>query len=116
MLFSICEFRKISVGKAVFFLRAQIKSHLRLHRETVWHFESKERSGKITVLRHTVTILQSCLLIMQDTIQANQIKSMKMDEKNRISFEIQIKCTFKLSTRKENSLCCTVATGWIIAV
>jgi hypothetical protein len=48
------------------------------------------------------TILQSCLLIMQDTmIRANQIKSMKMEEKmytgqNRISNETQIKCTFKL--------------------
>ena len=51
-------------------------------------------------------------------IWANQIKSMKMDKKNvhRISREIQIKCTFKLPTRKENSRCCTVAMGWIIAV
>jgi len=53
MLLGVCEFRKTSTGKAVFFLWAQIKSHLRLQHETVWHFESK-RSGKVTVLRHGV--------------------------------------------------------------
>jgi len=122
MLLSFCEFCKIGAGKAVFFLGAQIKSHLRLHHETVWYFESKERSGKVTVLCHGVHNLQSCLLIMKDTmIHANQIKSMKMDEKmctgqNRISLKIQIKCTFKLPARKENSRCCTVATGWIIVI
>jgi hypothetical protein len=54
MLLNICEFRKSSAGKAVFFLRAQIKSQLRLHRKTVRHFERKERFGKDLVLRHGV--------------------------------------------------------------
>jgi hypothetical protein len=57
MLLSFCESRKISAGKAVFFVRAQIKSHLRLHRETVWHFESKERSVKLLYYVMEYTIL-----------------------------------------------------------
>jgi hypothetical protein len=34
-----------------------------MHRETLWHYESKERLGNVCVLRHEVYHLESRLLI-----------------------------------------------------
>jgi hypothetical protein len=51
MLFSACEFLRIGSGKAV---------RVRLYREAVWRFVSKERPGKVRVLRHGVHSVQQC--------------------------------------------------------
>jgi len=37
-----------------------MKLGLRVYRETVWHFDGKERLGKVFVLRHRVRRLQFC--------------------------------------------------------
>jgi cobalamin biosynthesis Co2+ chelatase CbiK len=106
MLFSSYEFHKISDGKAILFLRTQIKSHLRVYRDTL-HFESKERVGKDILLRHGVRHFAILLLIMQDImIQTHQIKLIRINKKcthskiNRILHEKLIKRNFKFPPRK----------------
>jgi hypothetical protein len=106
MLFSSYTFHKTSDGKAIFFLRTHIRSHLRVYRETV-HFESKEHVGKDLSLCHEVRHFAILLLIMQDTMtQVHQIKLIKINLKNvhskinKILHKILIKCTFKLPPRK----------------
>jgi len=41
---------KTGVGKAVHFLWAQKKFYFRVYRKRLWHFESKERLGKVCKL------------------------------------------------------------------
>jgi hypothetical protein len=58
ILLGICEFQKIISATAVLLLRAQIKSHLRVHRKSARHLEiksaltCKERLYKDNVQRH----------------------------------------------------------------
>jgi hypothetical protein len=42
-----------------FLLWPQIKLHFRVHPETVWHFDSKERLNEIYVPSHLVSRVQS---------------------------------------------------------
>jgi hypothetical protein len=55
------SFMKISQEKAVLFLWAQMKLHLRVYPNPVWHFESKECLGVVCVLHHGGCHLQSCI-------------------------------------------------------
>jgi hypothetical protein len=53
---------KVDAGQAVLFLWAWIKLYLLVYRETIWHFESKERLTTLYVLRYGVNRVQSCLI------------------------------------------------------
>ena len=44
------------------FLRTQMKLHLRVYRETVWHFEIKERPFKLCLLRQGVKVFTVSLV------------------------------------------------------
>ena len=55
-------FVKIGAREAALFLKAQMKLHVRVCNETVWHFKSKKRLFKIFVLRDEVHHLQSYVL------------------------------------------------------
>ena len=57
---SFCGCRENGACKATLFLRTWIKLRLRACCKTLRHSESKERLGKICVLRHGVLHLQSC--------------------------------------------------------
>ena len=60
MLLTICEFRENVLRKGRALLCVLMKSHLRLYRETVSYFDSKERLGEVCALRHAVQRLQFC--------------------------------------------------------
>jgi hypothetical protein len=53
-------FGKIGAGRAMHFLRAWKKLHLRPYSETLRHFWSKERPGDTCVLPHEIRHLQRC--------------------------------------------------------
>jgi hypothetical protein len=49
MLLCVYEFSKIRRSEGLNFLMGVTEIHLRVYREAVWHFESKERLGKVRV-------------------------------------------------------------------
>ena len=60
ILFSICEFRENRHREGRAFVMGVMKLHSRVHRETVWRSDNKERLGKAYVLRHGVHRLLLC--------------------------------------------------------
>lgn len=52
MLLCICELRENRRSEDSDFLWVWMKLHLRVYRETIWNFESKERCAKVIVLPH----------------------------------------------------------------
>jgi hypothetical protein len=54
MLFTICDFHEDRRREGRTVVMAETKLHIRVYRETVWHFEGKQRLGKLGALRHGV--------------------------------------------------------------
>jgi hypothetical protein len=56
MLFSAGEFHKTRRKKGLTFVTGQIKLHLRVHRETMWHSESKDhlRKSELHVMKNSI--------------------------------------------------------------
>jgi len=63
---SICEFHENRCRKSCTFLSVPTRSHV--HRQTLWHFESKERLDYVRILRHCVHPLQSCHFVSTSTL------------------------------------------------
>jgi len=62
---------KIGAGQAALFLWAWMILHLFVYRETVWHFESKERLSKLCALLCVVNRVQSCFIFEITRISTN---------------------------------------------
>jgi hypothetical protein len=54
MQHSICGVRENQLWESHTLITGVNKLHLLMYRETVWHFESKERLGEVCVTRHRV--------------------------------------------------------------
>jgi hypothetical protein len=76
MLLRICEWCESRRRAGRTLLMGVNEITLLGYRETIWHFESKERLIKLCVLRYGVNRMQSCLIFEITRISTNSAMSL----------------------------------------